>query len=269
MMTDPTERVQHVIKVKRRPTLTLLQPITSSDIDSFVHIATEHTDDRIILLKNRQVVQWMCNDLSFLPPLVTKNKTQDIKTQKILEDQWGQRVLASLRPDLKSHGQYTTVLGETLGKELHILLGHTEYRRPKKIQRYAPDGEINSWMVEVKTQTHCTTGTAGEKILGVPFKYADVPKLYGKPLRILCIAGAEHMCRTSYGILHGTKTSIQKQKMLDIWRRMGFVYVGATELLLQIKRAFTLSDPPLDLSLDTLSLSSADPSSDRSSSFQQ
>ena len=43
----------------------------------------------------------------------------------------------------------------------------------------------------MKTHTWCTTGTAGEKILGVPFKYSELPRLYGKPLKIICVAYQE------------------------------------------------------------------------------
>ena len=73
--------------------------------------------------------------------------------------------------------------------------------------------------------------TAGEKILGSPFKYADIPQLYGKPLKILCMGGAEKVCRESYGNLPGEKTSAQKQKILECFREIGIEYIGATDIL--------------------------------------
>ena len=45
-------------------------------------------------------------------------------------------------------------------------------------------------MVEVKSRSWCTTGTAGEKVR-VPYKYADIPNLYNKPLMIVCVAYQE------------------------------------------------------------------------------
>jgi hypothetical protein len=84
--------------------------------------------------------------------------------------------------------------------------------------------------VEVKTETYYTTGTAGEKILGCPFKYAEVPIWYGKPLRILCLGGAEKACREEYGNL-GDKGSPQKKKFLEFFKENQIEYVGATDLL--------------------------------------
>jgi hypothetical protein len=59
--------------------------------------------------------------------------------------------------------------------------------------------------MEVKCGTYYTNGTAHEKILGCPFKYADIPILYSKPLKIVCIGGAEKICREQYGNLSGEK----------------------------------------------------------------
>jgi hypothetical protein len=80
-----------------------------------------------------------------------------------------------------------------------------------------PDLETEDNIIEVKTQTFYTSGTAGEKILGSAFKYASIPVLYGKPLIILCIGGAEKICKEQYGNL-GDKGSEEQRKMLEIWK---------------------------------------------------
>jgi hypothetical protein len=186
-------------------------------------------DQRIVLLRHKDVVQWLYGDLSFLPPIVKKNKTNDTKEYKVLEDVWGREKVKLRRPDLKLDKQWTTKFGEHLCEEIYILLGK-ECSKPLKKEHFQPDQEVVDQIVEVKTETYYTTGTAGEKILGCPFKYAEVPILYGKPLRILCLGGAEKACREEYGNL-GDKGSPQKKKFLEFFKENQIEYVGATDLL--------------------------------------
>jgi len=91
--------------------------------------------------------------------------------------------------------------------------------------------EVDDAIIEAKAGTFYTGGTAGEKILGCPFKYAEIPDLYGKPLQILCMGGAEKVCRESYGNLPGIKCSPQKKKFLDFFRENKIGYIGASDIL--------------------------------------
>jgi hypothetical protein len=211
-------------------------------INTFLDISTTSTTIEgkkpLTLLKERTVLQWLCGDTSFLlGPLFehnTKNKTKDNEQCKKLEDEWGQSMLTHIRPDLKKSGQWTTVVGEQLHSELQTLLGQ-DYIKPHNLVGYQPDGETNNDIWEVKTQTYFTSGTAGEKILGVPFKYADVPMLYNKPLKIVCIGGAERDGREQYGILPGDRTSENRRKILDFWQNeLNIEFIGATDLMQQI-----------------------------------
>jgi hypothetical protein len=86
----------------------------------------------------------------------------------------------------------------------------------------------------VKTETYRTSGTAGEKILGVPFKYASVPRLYGKPMIIICLGGAEKACIEEYGNLgsdDNPKRTPEKKKILEFYKELQIEYVSATSLL--------------------------------------
>ena len=65
-------------------------------------------------------------------------------------------------------------------------------KRPEKKNHYLPDWETDDAIWEVKTRNWNTPGTAGEKVLGVPYKYSDIPRLYGKPLKIVLVAYQEH-----------------------------------------------------------------------------
>ena len=203
----------------------------SEIMNKFYNITSKSSN--IILLKQLEVIQWLLGDLTYLPEIEKKNKTQDNKKYKILEDEWGQNMLEKKRPDLKKHGQWTTKLGEHICEELLIILGKTPHF-PENKKGYEPDIEVEDAIWEVKAQTYFTDGTAGEKILGVPFKYADVPELYGKPLKILCIGRAEELSRNHYGNLYGSKTTEKKKKFVEFYKENGIEWIGATELIKQI-----------------------------------
>lgn len=201
-----------------------------SVIDVVCHHIASTSDTNIILLRNRDVIQWLFADLSFLPPIEKKNKTADDKLYKEHEDKWGQEILRSRRPDLKLDKQWTNKFGEHICEELYALLGKN-VTKPVKKQHYQPDSEVDDAILEAKAQTFYTSGTAGEKILGSPFKYAEVPELYGKPLKIICMGGAEKISRLQYGNLSGEKSSAQKNKILECFREIGIEYIGATDIL--------------------------------------
>jgi len=208
--------------------ISLLQlKMSTTRINEFI---ASVVDDRIVLLRNPEVVQWICGDLSFLPPIVKKNKTHDTHALKLLEDVWGRAALKVRRPDLALDKQWTNLFGECLCQEIYVLLGK-ETTKPTQKNRFRPDWETEDAIVEVKAETFFTEGTAGEKILGVPFKYAEVPDLYSKPLKILCIGGAEKSCREQYGVLPGLVNSPQKQRYIDFFRQNMVEFVGATDLL--------------------------------------
>jgi hypothetical protein len=189
----------------------------------YKHIASIDNDN-ICILKEKEVIQWNFGDLSFLPH--TKNQEQ----KKVLEDEWGKKLLKKVRPDLNPNSNWTTLIGEYICKEIYIILGKT-VTKPVNKEKLQPDLEIDDAILEVKTQTFFTSGTAGEKILGCPFKYSEIPELYGKPLKIICFSGAEKVCRESYGNLPGAKCTPQKQKFLDFFRENQIEFIAATDNL--------------------------------------
>jgi hypothetical protein len=182
------------------------------------------------LLREPEVIQWLFGDLSFLPAIPHTTKTADTEALKVHEDNWGRAVLKRRRPDLTLDKQWTNKFGEHICEEILSLHGKT-VTKPVKKEHYQPDSEVDDAIWEAKAQTFFTNGTAGEKILGCPFKYAEIPDLYGKPLRILCMGGAEQLCREQYGNLTGPKCSPQKKKLLDCFASCGIEFVGATDLL--------------------------------------
>jgi hypothetical protein len=193
-------------------------------------------DNSLILLKDENVINWLVEDLSFLESQITrKNKTKDINTLKKLEDEWGRSIMKKKRPDLKLDKQWTGNFGQDLVKEILITYGKDVFI-PKKKSGFQPDLETYSHIIECKTQTYFTTGTAGEKILGVPFKYRNIPKLYGKPLLIICMGGAEKLCKETYGILEGDACDETASEMLNFYKeKLNIEYIGYTELIERLK----------------------------------
>ena len=187
----------------------------------------------ITLLREKEVVQWLFGDKSFLPVILKKNKTNDDKLYKIQEDTWGQAIMKTRRPDLKLDKQWTNKFGEYLCEEMYTLCGKV-VSKPIIKEHFQPDLEVDDAIIEAKAQTLFTSGTAGEKILGVPFKYADIPDLYGKPLKILCMGGAEMVCRELYGNLPGLKCSVQKKKYIDFYRQNNIEFVAASDILMSL-----------------------------------
>jgi hypothetical protein len=185
-------------------------------IDHLHSTISKLENPKVVLLRNREVLQWIYGDTSFL-------------SNKPTEDRWGQTLMKECRPDLKMDKQWTNLFGEMIATEVYLLLGQ-EVTKPRKLNHYQPDLETEK-IIEVKTQTFYTDGTAGEKILGCPFKYAEVPVLYGKPLTILCIGGAEKACREQYGNLEGNQCSPLKQEFLEFYRSKKIEYIGITDLL--------------------------------------
>ena len=206
----------------------------TSEVDTIYAFIQSVSDERIKLLRSKEILQWLFGDLSFLPSIERKNKTVDTQKYKVLEDTWGRAVLKSLRrSDLTLDKQWTNKFGEHLCEEILMLQGK-DVKKPTKKQHYQPDMEAEDAIWEAKAGTFFTTGTAGEKILGCPFKYAEIPDLYEKPLKILCMGGAEKVCREQYGNLEGPQNSPQKKKMLSFFSEMQIEFVAATDMLRQI-----------------------------------
>jgi len=177
------------------------------------------------LLANKEVLQWVRGDLSFL-------KTKD----KAAEDTWGRKILKNRRPDLKVEKQWSGKLGEYICEELYEMLDSRIIGTQVKKNGNTLDMETDNFVIEVKTETFYTSGTATEKILGCPFKYANVPVLFSKPLRIVCIGGAEKKCKDKYGILGGKCNPTQKI-FLEFFKSHNIEYVAASDLLTQALRS--------------------------------
>lgn len=187
-------------------------------------------NDKIVLLKNKEVLQWMMEDFTFL------NRNNEVKKSKMkeLEDEWGKNIVRELtKKDIKK--MWTGDFGEALCKELLLVLDYN-IKNPEKKGHIDPDLETDEYIIEVKNGTYFTGGTAHEKILGIPYKYRDVYKLYNKPLLVVSLGQAEKYCR-EVGFLNGEKELDEKQKeYMDFFNKNNIYFIGSMNLINMILR---------------------------------
>ena len=204
----------------------------SANVPANVKAFVENIDNpSIVLLKSPGVLEWLYGEDTFKAFLnATERGRQSAeeyrKSLQALENDWGRKLPIRGMKGL----QWTNNFGEILVEELFTIQGKT-VSEPKSRNGKKPDREINTHMLEAKAETHFTSGTAGEKILGTPFKYAEVPRLFEKPLLIVCLGGAEVSCRHQYGNIGDIDVSEEKKAFLAFFRTMGIEYVGATDIL--------------------------------------
>ena len=203
----------------------LLLKYTSNDLEK-MYTETKSTN----FLDNPDVIKWIKGDTSFLP---SGTKIQ----KKKYEDSWGLSLLKSKKLTVKNNGQWTGPFGEELCKEAFQLLGKSPKKPCKKINEknkvLKPDIETDDYIIEVKNGTYFTYGTAHEKIPAVPSKYAAVPELYNKPLRIVCVGYAEIWARED-GILPGLVISKHTQADLLNWKTKQIEYMAFTDLIQEL-----------------------------------
>ena len=88
------------------------------------------------------------------------------------EKQWGNSMIGQI-----SNGNWTTLLGEGLVHDVLVMRGENP-RKPERRSGYEPDWETDDYIYEVKTRNWTTSGTAGEKVPAVMYKYSDICLLY-------------------------------------------------------------------------------------------
>lgn len=143
------------------------------------------------------------------------------------EKQWGNSMIGQ-----NSNGNWTTLLGEGLVHDVLMMRGENP-RKPERRNGYEPDWETDDYIYEVKTRNWTTSGTAGEKVPAVMYKYSDIPKIYGKPLRIVCVAYQEWELTNGTTRIFGD-VSERKQRFLDLASEMGITYMPFSQLAVEI-----------------------------------
>lgn len=170
-------------------------------------------------LRRLEVCQWVCLDeTSFIHGVRAKDR-------QVAEFKWGTEMFPTK--------MWSGVLGERVGKDLLTALGHMFL--PKKNytwdgETHTTDGEIENFIVEIKTQTYHTPGTAGEKILGTDRKYAGLPPVAHKGVMIICVANAERIAEKS-GLFYSPDLPHHHQVRNYLNYYQQIYYIRATDLV--------------------------------------
>ena len=190
----------------------------------------------ISLLSNLEIIRWCYEALTEISLMNTSNE-EKLKKSKEIEKKWGNSIVGN---DLK---QWTTALCQDIVMEALIKLGRKNVHKTISMKSsvrdkaYQPDLECDEYVYEIKGRNWSTPGTAGEKILGVPLKYGELPKLYKKPLRIILVGYQEYEARHEYGFGDLLDKNIQTkelQESLEYFKKHNIEYVGFTDILEKI-----------------------------------
>jgi hypothetical protein len=186
------------------------------------------------MLNNKQIIQWCFKGITenTLAHTSSQNLLSEAKKQ---EDIWGNTVMGT-----EGNGQWTTKLCENLVQEALEMLGRKNVKHAMMMQSsireksYSPDLECDEYVYEVKGRNWTTSGTAGEKILGVPLKYGEVPRLYHKPLQIILVGYQEYEARKAFAfgdLLNSAEQTPELRDSLAFYKEHNIEYVGFTDIL--------------------------------------
>lgn len=184
----------------------------------------------IELLKDKEVLKWLFNDKAFVKTL---KKTDSEDTEK----NWG-----NLKMKSKDNKQWTTLFGQSLVKELYSIKG-INLVQPVIKDNMKPDWICNDEIIEVKTRTYHTAGTAGEKILGTPIKYAQLLDTYDRNvLNIICVGYQEEEAINKFKLFENKDNiSARKARILNCINNEGIHYKKFTELLIDFVNQHNLT----------------------------
>jgi hypothetical protein len=150
---------------------------------------------------------------------------QQTKEEQKKERIWGNEMICQ-----KNNGQWTTKLGENLVKDILVLRGEN----PRTVERkegFQPDWETDDYIYEVKTSNWWVSGSAGEKVLGTWIKYQNIPEIYGKPLRIICVANQEEELLNGKTRFFGKDISSKTKKALGLAKSWDIEYVRFSDFV--------------------------------------
>lgn len=188
------------------------------------------------LLDNAEVISWCYKPVTEFS-LVNTSDPKKLKIANTIENNWARSIIGG------SGNQWTISLCQNLVKEALIRLGQknvtstTLKKSSLRNKRYSPDIESDDFVYEVKGRSWTTPGTAGEKILGVPLKYGEIPTLYKKPLRIILVGYQEYEAKTGYAfgnLLNENDQTKELSDSLSYFKKHNIEYIGFTDILKKI-----------------------------------
>ena len=180
------------------------------------------------ILKDLRVYKWLCGDTSFL-------EGRTLKDREAAESAWGEELKQLL--STPTDASWTGPVGEYIAAALLTVSGKTVHPK-KRYYHYDPsdkrtilsDGELDDYVLEVKSQTYFTPGTAGDKIPTVARKYVWVPRVSGKKVWVICLGKAEQIART-YRLFADPTAPEEDKAYQALDARFNIDYLAGTDLL--------------------------------------
>ena len=194
-------------------------------------------NNNLNLLNNSEVIKWCYEGITDVSLKNTESE-KNLKESKEIEKEWGNKVIQTI-----GKKQWTTMLCQNLVMEAFIKLGRKNVRKTElkkssvRDKKYDPDLECDDYVYEVKGRSWCTPGTAGEKILGVPLKYGELPRLYQKPLQIILVGYQEYEARQKFAfgdLLDKNNQTTELKESLAFYKEHDIEYVAFTDILKMI-----------------------------------
>jgi len=188
------------------------------------------------LLDKPEVIKWCYGPITDIS-LVNSNDQKKLKIANNKEKEWARSIIGG------AGNQWTTKLCQDLVKEALVRLGRknvnssTSVKSSLRNKKYNPDLECDECVYEVKGRSWTTPGTAGEKILGVPLKYGELPRLYHKPLKIILVGYQEYEARKNFAfgdLLNENEQTKELSESLEFYRVHHIEYVAFTDILKKI-----------------------------------
>ena len=224
--------------------------------NQFHNVVTKQPSPRFKLLRDKEVICFLLEDESFLFQK-GQRKLGPPERQK-LENDWGKAKLTLHYPDWKkvtSKGtNWAGELGERVVEELLYLQGYDVVTR-QPVASYkvtapvdlSPDDEkwygmfytrvgedhivkadllVHDAVIEVKSGTLQTSGTAYQKVVAVPTVYATAQRIFGKPkLLIVLVGDAARKYRECF------LSSEEHRARRKEEEKKGFYYIYATDMM--------------------------------------
>ena len=203
------------------------------DDDSFVETLIVWVNDNTKKKRSKspasmnmvECISWATTKPQEIVKLVGKTKGSQTKEKELYEKQWGNSMIGQV-----NNGQWTTKLGE----EMVYTILKQRGENPRKVTTkngWRPDWETDNYIYEVKTSNWWVNGTAGEKVLGTWIKYQQIPKLYGKPLKIVCIANQEYELEYGKTKYFGDNITPETKQVLDLAKSWDITYVRFSDMV--------------------------------------
>ena len=177
-------------------------------------------------LKER--VEWALNKPVDILKKDGITKAQQKENLRNEEKSWGNKMIGQ-----NNNGQWTTLLGEGLVRDVLELRGENPIK-PISKGGFKPDWETDKYIYEVKTSNWWVDGTAGEKVLGTFIKYQNIPELYGKPLKIVCVANQEDELTNGKTKYFGENITQKTKEILEIAKLWKIEYIKFSDLVFPI-----------------------------------